>query len=149
MSDQINHLTTHSPEETQTWAEQLAITLRPGSVLALHGNLGAGKTCLVQGLARGLGVVEPVTSPTYTILHEYESSPPLVHVDAYRLSGEDEAEALGFLELLDGQRIIAVEWADRIDDLLPDHVIDIWMEPGPAPDDRLIRWNIRSSPLCG
>jgi tRNA threonylcarbamoyladenosine biosynthesis protein TsaE len=102
-------------------------------VLALQGGLGAGKTCLAQGIAQGLGVREELTSPTYTIVAEYEARPggaplPLYHIDAYRLSGGDDFEALGGRDLLYGGGICLVEWADRIRDALPAGTISVELE---------------------
>jgi tRNA threonylcarbamoyladenosine biosynthesis protein TsaE len=112
--------TTHSPEETQAVAAAFALRLRAGCILALHGTLGAGKTCFVKGLAQALGVRLPVTSPTFTIVNEYCGSVPLYHIDLYRISGPDEALALGLEEYIFGDGITAIEWPDRAGDLLPD-----------------------------
>jgi len=89
-----------SPDETAELGERLARRLGPGSVIALRGGLGAGKTCLVKGIARGLGITENVTSPTYTIISEYAGAVPLYHIDAYRLSGDEDFENTGAGELL-------------------------------------------------
>jgi tRNA threonylcarbamoyladenosine biosynthesis protein TsaE len=102
----------------------MARGLKPGSILALRGGLGAGKTCFVKGIARGLGVREEVTSPTYTIVSEYEAfidhTPlPLYHIDAYRLSGEDDFDNLGGRDLLYGTGICLIEWSERIEAALP------------------------------
>ena len=121
-----------SPEETEALGERLALTLGPGSVLALRGPLGAGKTCFAKGLARGLGVEEEVTSPTYTIVSEYEARPkdplPFYHIDAYRLNGEDDFEALGGRELLYGGGICLIEWSERIETALPPRTIRVEIE---------------------
>ncbi|MDR0400372.1 MAG: tRNA (adenosine(37)-N6)-threonylcarbamoyltransferase complex ATPase subunit type 1 TsaE [Treponema sp.] len=114
----------NSPEETEARGEGLARGLGPGSVLALRGVLGAGKTCFARGFARALGVREAVTSPTYTIVSEYEArrgedSFPFYHIDAYRLAGEDDFEALGGRELLYGGGICLIEWSERIESALP------------------------------
>lgn len=100
----------------------------------MHGGLGAGKTCLAKGIARGLGVREELTSPTYTIVCEYEAHPlggpplPLYHIDAYRLSGVDDFEALGGRELLDGGGICLIEWSERIREALPAATILVEIE---------------------
>jgi tRNA threonylcarbamoyladenosine biosynthesis protein TsaE len=121
-----------SPEETEALGERLAPKLEPGSVLALRGPLGAGKTCFAKGLARGLGVEEEVTSPTYTIVSEYGARPkdplPFYHVDAYRLNGEDDFEALGGRELLYGGGICLIEWSERIETALPPRTIRVEIE---------------------
>ena len=108
--------TSRSVSETIAFGAQLAASLRPGDVLALTGDLGAGKTCLVKGLAQGLGVTQDVTSPTYTLIHEYG---PLVHVDLYRLDSVEQAIAIGIEEYLSSDRITVIEWAEKIESLLP------------------------------
>jgi tRNA threonylcarbamoyladenosine biosynthesis protein TsaE len=130
-----------SPEDTEALGGRLAPKLRPGSVLALRGPLGAGKTCFTRGLARGLGVEDTVTSPTYTIVSEYEGrlkNLPLYHIDAYRLGGEDDFEALGGRELLYGGGICVVEWSERIQAALPPGAILVEIEIR-GPYSRLIR----------
>ncbi len=132
-------IVTRSPEETHRFAAELLKTLGPGSVLALHGELGAGKTCLVQGLARALGITRAVGSPTFTLINEYPGPLPLYHIDLYRISGPDEALALGLDEYLLGAGIVAIEWAERVAPLLPPATIHIQLTPGCTQDERLIR----------
>jgi tRNA threonylcarbamoyladenosine biosynthesis protein TsaE len=99
--------------------------LRPGSIIALHGGLGVGKTCFTSGIARGLGIKETVTSPTYTIISEYEGTLPsfgklpFYHIDAYRLSGEDDFANIGGEELIAKDGISVVEWSERIPSSIP------------------------------
>lgn len=121
----MRSVTTRSPEETRALAAELAAELGPGSVLALHGDLGAGKTCFIQGFAAALGITEPVTSPTYTLIGEYEGRLRLHHIDLYRLSGPQEALGLGLEEYFDAGGITAIEWAERADGLLPPGVLHI------------------------
>ena len=110
----------HSAAETIEFGRQLAGKLRAGAVLALTGDLGAGKTCLVKGLAAGLGITHAVTSPTFTLIHEYRGGRlPLAHIDLYRLAVADEAVNIGIEEYLGGAGITVVEWAERIESLLP------------------------------
>ena len=116
---------THSPEETWELAAELADGLGPGTVIALHGDLGAGKTCFIQGYAAALGIAEPVTSPTYTLIGEYEGRLPLHHIDLYRLSGPEEALGLGLEEYFDANGITAIEWAERAESLLPPDLLHI------------------------
>ena len=116
---------THSPEETWELAAELAGELGPGTVIALHGDLGAGKTCFVQGYAAALGIDEPITSPTYTLIGEYEGRLPLHHIDLYRLSGPTEALGLGLEEYFDVNGITAIEWAERAEGLLPPDLLHI------------------------
>ena len=109
------HATSHSPADTRALGRLLGGLLREPLVLRLCGDLGAGKTCLTQGLAEGLGVSadEPVTSPSYTLLNQYQGRLPLNHFDLYRLQQEDDLIDLGFEETLDGPAITVIEWADR------------------------------------
>ena len=116
---------THSPEETWALAAALADELGPGTVMALHGDLGAGKTCFVQGLAAALGIDEPITSPTYTLIGEYEGRLPLHHIDLYRLSGPEEAIGLGLEEYFDVNGVTAIEWAERAEGLLPPDLLHV------------------------
>lgn len=112
-----------SAEETIRIGEKLAILLRPGSVVTLSGQLGAGKTTLVKGIAAGLGVKRMVTSPTFTIIKEYEGELPLYHMDAYRL--EHSEEDIGFSEYFSGDGISVVEWATFIEEYVPDQHLNI------------------------
>jgi tRNA threonylcarbamoyladenosine biosynthesis protein TsaE len=112
----------HSPEETIAFAQALAATLRRGDVLALSGDLGAGKTHFVKGLAAGLGSTTSVTSPTFTLIHEYSGGRlPLFHFDFYRLDDADEALKIGLDEYLDGDGVCVIEWGEKFPGLLPQH----------------------------
>jgi len=106
-----------SPQETQRLGEGLGRRLERGAVVALCGELGAGKTVFAAGVARGLGVPHeiPITSPTYTLVNEYPARVRLYHVDLFRLEGASDLEDLGFDEILDGGGVVLVEWADRMD----------------------------------
>ncbi|NCO66517.1 MAG: tRNA (adenosine(37)-N6)-threonylcarbamoyltransferase complex ATPase subunit type 1 TsaE [Candidatus Aquicultor secundus] len=116
---------THSPEETWELARKLAPILSSGDVINLSGDLGAGKTVFSKGLAVGLGIDEPVTSPTFTLIKEYMGRLPLYHFDVYRLSSPEEMEELGFDEYFYGDGVSVVEWGDKIEELLPDVRLDI------------------------
>jgi len=112
----------HGVEETLGFGKQLADQLRPGDVVALTGDLGAGKTALVKGIARGLGIAQDVTSPTFTLVHEYAGGRlPLFHVDLYRLDNVEQAVAIGIEDYLGGPGVTAIEWAEKIESLLPAH----------------------------
>lgn len=114
--------TTESARETQALGRRIAAVLPPGAVLALYGDLGTGKTQLVKGVAEGLGIpASSVRSPTYTILHTYdEGRRPLYHFDAYRVQTPDEFIELGFEEYVhDEGGVTCLEWADRVESLLP------------------------------
>jgi tRNA threonylcarbamoyladenosine biosynthesis protein TsaE len=109
-----------TPQETQEWGRQLARTLEAGAVLALCGDLGAGKTCLTQGIVAGLGSQAEVTSPTFSLVQEYRDGRlPVFHLDFYRLESEGEVLRLGWDELLDENGVVLVEWADRFPALMP------------------------------
>ena len=132
-------IVTRSPEETHRVARELLETLKPGAVLAFHGDLGAGKTCFVQGLARAMGVRRAVGSPTFTLINEYSGNgPKLYHVDLYRIRDSHEALGLGLDEYIHGDGITAIEWAERVADLLPKTTIHIQMPPGRLPEERHI-----------
>ena len=106
---------TNAPEETEALGEKLAKLLRPGTVLAYLGDLGAGKTAFTRGLARGLGCRETVTSPTYTIVNEYLGGRlPLFHFDMYRLASSDDLWDIGWEDYLDRQGVCAVEWSENV-----------------------------------
>jgi tRNA threonylcarbamoyladenosine biosynthesis protein TsaE len=112
-------LVSRSPEETQAAGARLAARLEAGDVVALVGELGAGKTCFVQGLARGLGVTRHATSPTFVLVNEYRGRLPVHHVDAYRTDTLTELLDLGLAELVDGDGVTLIEWADRLWPLVP------------------------------
>ena len=114
------HFTTESAEETELLGIRLGEKLRAGDVVALSGDLGAGKTRFTFGIARALQVNDYITSPTFTIVNEYlDARLPLVHFDAYRLGDASELYEIGFDEYLDRQGILVIEWADLVKDALP------------------------------
>ncbi len=110
---------TRSPEETRALGEQLAARLQPGAVVGCIGELGAGKTCFLQGLARGLGVTANVTSPTFVLVNHYRGRLPVFHLDAYRTEALTEVLELGLEEMMHGEGVTVIEWADKIFPLLP------------------------------
>ena len=116
-------VTTRSEEETEALGERLAKCLRAGAVVALYGDLGAGKTAFVRGLARGLGIRESVSSPTFTIVNEYPGKTPLFHFDMYRLRNEDELFDIGWEDYLDRGGVCAVEWSENVEEALEDPII--------------------------
>jgi tRNA threonylcarbamoyladenosine biosynthesis protein TsaE len=116
---------TNSAEQTTALGERLGKILRPGDVLALFGDLGAGKTTFTKGIARGLGLVDDIHSPTFTLIHEHIGHPPLYHVDLYRLETETEVDSLGIEEYIYGEGITIIEWADRMRSMLPKDRLDI------------------------
>ena len=120
---------TRSVTETLEFGGRLAQELQRGDVIALSGELGAGKTALVKGLARGLGITVEVTSPTFTLIHEYAGGRlALCHIDLYRLDTVPQALAIGIEDYLNGPGVTVIEWAERIGSLLPPHTTRIRME---------------------
>jgi tRNA threonylcarbamoyladenosine biosynthesis protein TsaE len=128
-------VTTRSAEETRILGASLAPLLLPGDVISMSGELGAGKTTFVQGLATALGVQSRVTSPTFTIVHEYEARYPIVHLDVYRLDSFQEVLDLGFEEFLDPAEIVLIEWGDAIAPLLPKRFLEIEFHRADGTDD--------------
>lgn len=120
---------TESPEETQNLGEKLGKTLQRGDVIALIGDLGTGKTCLTQGIARGVGLApnEVVSSPSYILINEYNGKIPIYHIDLYRLETAAEIVDLGLSEYIEGDGICIIEWAERMADGLPATCIKINM----------------------
>ncbi|MCO7128007.1 tRNA (adenosine(37)-N6)-threonylcarbamoyltransferase complex ATPase subunit type 1 TsaE [Sporolactobacillus shoreicorticis] len=117
---------THAPEETMHFSERLAVFLKPGDVLTLSGDLGAGKTVFTKGLAKGLGIQEMVNSPTFTIVKEYQSGRlPLYHMDVYRISDEED---IGLEDYFDQDGVTVIEWAENIPSWLPDDRLSITIE---------------------
>ena len=132
-------ITTHSADETQALGQKLASRLAPGDVIAYFGDLGAGKTAFTRGLAQGLGITDPVTSPTYTIVNEYLSGRiPLFHFDMYRLSSSDELFDIGWEDYLSRGGVCAVEWSENVEYALQDAIrVTIEMDAD-EPDTRHI-----------
>lgn len=114
-----------SAQETQALGERLGARLGRGDVVACIGPLGAGKTCFLQGLARGLGVMTDVTSPTFVLVNQYRGRLPVYHVDAYRTGSLTELVDLGLEEMLHGEGVTVVEWADKLLPLLPPRTITV------------------------
>jgi tRNA threonylcarbamoyladenosine biosynthesis protein TsaE len=132
-----------SPQATSELGRQLAQCLSPGDVLLVEGDLGAGKTTFVQGLAAGLGVTDPVTSPTFTLMRVLECPGDrpvrrLLHADLYRLDHLKEVVDLGLLELVDDGAVAAVEWGDAGAPVLGDTVLEVLIEQGSGDEDRVI-----------
>ena len=115
----------NSSDETLKLGEIIGKSLNPGSIIALVGDLGAGKTVLVKGIAKGLEIQEEPNSPTFVIMNSYEGRIPLYHFDLYRLSDEEELLGIGYDEYFFGDGVAAVEWADRVEEIFPDHTIKI------------------------
>jgi tRNA threonylcarbamoyladenosine biosynthesis protein TsaE len=134
-----------SVDTTRALAAALGPLLEAGDVVSLVGDLGAGKTAFAQGLARGLGVDGPVTSPTFTIVQEYAGRLPVAHVDVYRLDTVQDLYDLGFDELIDDGRVTIVEWGDLVAQALPaDHLV-VRIEAGVADNERMLDLSFRGA----
>jgi tRNA threonylcarbamoyladenosine biosynthesis protein TsaE len=128
---------TRSVEETRDLAAALSPLVRPGDLFVLAGDLGAGKTALAQGLGRGLGVSERITSPTFTLVHVYDGGRlPMHHLDVYRLEQLSEATDLGLPEMLDDGGVVLIEWGDAITPVLPHDYLEVRLTFGAGDDDR-------------
>ncbi len=125
------HIVTHSPAETEEFAQQIAERLRPGDVIAYRGGMGMGKTAFTRGLARGLGLQDDVCSPTFSLVNEYrgENGITLCHFDMYRVTSWEDLYSTGFFDYLDGENILAIEWSENVPEAL-DHPIVITIAPG-------------------
>ena len=122
----------NSPQETFSAGRQLGEKAFPGQVITLTGDLGVGKTVFTQGLAKGLGIEEPVNSPTFTIVQEYEDGRlPFYHFDVYRIGDIEEMEEIGYDDYFFGKGICLIEWAELIEELLPESIIAITIEKYP------------------
>ena len=128
----------NSPADTEAFGERLAKALHPGNVVAFTGALGMGKTALTRGLARGLGCKGRVTSPTFTIVNEYDGNVPLFHFDMYRLETSDELYDIGWDDYLARGGVCAVEWSERVADALPEHAVTVDIARGDGDDVRVI-----------
>ncbi len=130
--------TTRSPEETEQLAARLGSRLTGGEVIAFTGGMGMGKTAFTRGLARGLGICEPVVSPTFALVNEYVGRLKLEHFDMYRVETWDDLDSTGFFEAMTPGTVLAVEWSENIENALPENCIRVQIVPGEAPDTRLI-----------
>lgn len=116
----------HSAEETRAIGRQLGLSCVPGDIVLLHGELGVGKTVFTKGFAEGIGIEEPVSSPTFTIVQVYESGRmPLYHFDVYRIAAVEEMEEIGYEEYFFGDGVCLVEWAELVSEILPDRCTDV------------------------
>ena len=130
-------LRTKSADDTRELAAQLAPVAKAGDVILLAGDLGAGKTTFTQGFGRALGIDEPITSPTFTLMRDYEGRLRLIHVDVYRLEHLQEIVDLGITELVDDDAVALVEWGDVAEAVLPADFLEIRIGYDDAEDDRV------------
>ncbi len=120
---------TRTPEETYALGEKIGAAAKPGQIYTLNGDLGVGKTVFTQGVAAGLGIKEPVNSPTFTIIQVYEEGRlPFYHFDVYRIGDIEEMEEIGYDDYFFGEGICLIEWANLIEELLPENIIRITIE---------------------
>ena len=120
---------THDPEETFEVGRTIGMNAKPGQIYTLTGDLGVGKTVFTQGVAAGLGITEPVNSPTFTIIQEYEDGRlPFYHFDVYRIGDLEEMEEIGYDDYFFGQGICLIEWAELIEEILPEKRIEVTIE---------------------
>lgn len=150
---------TGSAEATRAVGRAVAVLSQPGDVVVLAGDLGAGKTTFAQGFAAGLGVTEPVTSPTFALMRQYrcpaaEAVRTLLHVDVYRLDRLAEVADLGLAQLVEEDAVALVEWGDVAISVLGDDRLTVWLRPGAGPGDRIVelwtygeRWEGRADQL--
>lgn len=120
---------TFSPEETFLLGQKLGEQAKPGEVYTLVGDLGVGKTVLTQGIAKGLSIEEPISSPTFTIVQVYEEGRmPFYHFDVYRIGSIEEMDEIGYEDYFYGQGLTMIEWANLIEEILPEHYLEIRIE---------------------
>lgn len=134
----MREVITNSVAETETFAEEFAKDLKPGTVLAFFGGMGMGKTAFTRGLARGLGINAGVQSPTFAIVNDYGGNPPLAHFDMYRIESWEDLYTTGFFDYQDQGYILAVEWSENIENALPENAIRITIAQGEGENDRII-----------
>ena len=128
----------NSLRETEQFGEKLGKILKKGDILCLNGDLGAGKTTLTKSIGLGLGVDEYITSPTFSLINEYRGDLPVYHFDVYRLENVDELDDLGFDEYFFGEGVCIIEWAEKIENMLPKEIIVLSIEKGQAIDKRIV-----------
>jgi tRNA threonylcarbamoyladenosine biosynthesis protein TsaE len=123
---------TSGPADTRRLAAAVAAALRPGDVVSLTGELGAGKTCFVQGAAAALGVTDPVTSPSFLLRRDYRGDVPVLHLDVYRLETLQEVVELGYADAADRDAVVFIEWGDAMSQLLPADHLEVELRLGPV-----------------
>ena len=135
----LQNYSSASPEATRRFARKLSERLQAGDVVLLQGNLGAGKTEFVKGMAEGFGVTEPVTSPTFALLNIYQGRLPLYHFDLYRLNRPEELFEIGFDEFVGGDGVALVEWPDLFAEEMPTECLQVAINPGEGLTERTIQ----------
>ncbi|MGI6268059.1 MAG: tRNA (adenosine(37)-N6)-threonylcarbamoyltransferase complex ATPase subunit type 1 TsaE [Acutalibacteraceae bacterium] len=135
----MNTFISHDFNQTEMIGQKLAKKLKKGDVVALFGGLGMGKTAFVRGLAKGLSINEDVSSPTFSIVHDYGGNPALIHFDMYRVNTWEDLNTTGFFDYLDLNEILAIEWSENIESALPQNSIYVEISKGESDDDRIIK----------
>lgn len=134
----MQELITESPAETEAFGKRLGKVLGPGSVVALFGEMGAGKTALTRGIAAGLGIPEGVSSPTFALVHQYDGRLPVYHFDMYRVETWDDLYSTGFFDYLDTGGVIIIEWSENIENVIPENAVRIHLQRGKNENERII-----------
>ena len=129
----------NSVQDTIKFGEKLGKLLIAGDIIFLNGDLGAGKTTLSKSIGEGLGVQEYITSPTFTLINEYEGRLPLYHFDLYRLDSYEELEELGVEDYFYGNGVCLIEWAEKFSEDLPENRLEVWINRGKTDDERYIK----------
>ena len=134
----LGRFKTENVQQTEALAQEFAQGLAAGDVVAFFGTLGMGKTAFTRGMAKGLGIEENISSPTYALVHEYEGRINLYHFDMYRVDGWDDLYSTGFFEYLEMGGVVAVEWSENIENALPDNTICVTISAGENENERII-----------
>lgn len=127
-----------SPAETEAFGKKLGEQLKSGSVVALYGGMGAGKTAFTRGIASGLGIAQGVSSPTFALVHEYEGRLTVYHFDMYRVESWDDLYSTGFFDYLDAGGVMIIEWSENIEGAIPDKAIRIHLRQGKTENERIL-----------
>ncbi|HHV32063.1 tRNA (adenosine(37)-N6)-threonylcarbamoyltransferase complex ATPase subunit type 1 TsaE [Caproiciproducens sp. LBM24188] len=135
----MQEIITSSPAQTEALGEKIAARLRGGETLALFGGMGMGKTAFTRGLARGLGVEDGVSSPTFALVHEYSGRIPVYHFDMFRVTDWDDLYSTGFFDYLESGGVLVIEWSENIEAALPQDAVRIEIRQGNAENERIFR----------
>ncbi len=135
----MQEIKTNSPAETESLGERLATKLYGGETVALFGGMGMGKTAFTRGLARGLGIDEGVSSPTFALVHEYRGRVRVYHFDMFRVTGWDDLYSTGFFDYLESGGVLVIEWSENIESALPEDAIQIEIRQGEQENERIFR----------
>ncbi len=136
MISRVLHINTK--DEMEDFGNKLGKLLLPGDCLALNGDLGSGKTTLTKAIGRGMGLTDSVSSPTFNLIHEYHGAVSMHHLDTYRLDNYQELSEIGFEEILNMPSVLVIEWADRVQELLPDEIMRLEITNGSLGEERFI-----------